>query len=120
MDLYDELTEEEKAFHDALVSIAERYGPFDQGTSSIWVGYEGPEDNEDAQIGVKCSNCSFHNMREDGQMGCAILSYPVHPEAKCRLAAIPDGYVDASGMNDEDDDDFDDMNDKFWGGTFFK
>lgn len=123
MNLYEELTEEEKAYHDAMVSIAERFGPFDQGTSSIWVGYEGPEDNEDAKIGVKCSNCSLHNMREDGQMGCAILSYAVHPEAKCRLAAIPDGYVNAS-MDDEDDDMEDDddmrMSDKFWGGSFFK
>jgi hypothetical protein len=121
MNLYDELTEEEKAYHDAMVSIAERFGPFDQGTSSIWVGYEGPGDNEDAQIGVKCSNCSLHIEREDGQLGCAILSYLVHPEGKCRLAAIPDGYVQAP-TDDEDNDpsDDDDMMDKFWGGTFLK
>jgi hypothetical protein len=112
MELYNQLTEEEKAYHDAMVSIAERFGPFDQGTSSIWVGYEGPEDNEDAKIGVKCSNCSLHIEREDGQLGCAILSYLVHPQAKCRLAAIPDGYVNVS-------DNEDDMG-KFWGGSFIK
>lgn len=105
MDLYDELTPEEKAYHDAMVSIAEKYGPFDQGTSSIWVGYEPAGQNMDASIGVKCANCSLHYETDDGQMGCAILSYLVQPEAKCRLAAIPDGYVNS---------------DKFWAGSFIK
>lgn len=99
-DLYSLLTPEEKAFHDALVSIAEEYGPFDQGTSSIWVGYETGRENEDADIGVKCSNCSFFNPENNG---CAILSYAVEPEGKCRLAAIPDGLVNPD-MDDEDDD----------------
>jgi hypothetical protein len=111
MELYDELTEQEKAYHDAMVSIANQYGPFDQASSSIWVGYEGPEENEDAGIGVKCGNCSLHYDREDGQIGCAIVSFIVHPEAKCRLAAIPDGYVQAP-MNDDEMD-------KFWKGMFF-
>jgi hypothetical protein len=92
-DLYSMLTPEEKAFHDALVGIAEQYGPFDQGTSSIWVGYETPDENEDAAIGVKCGNCSFHYEAEDGGLGCKILSYKVQENAKCRLAAIPDGLV---------------------------
>jgi hypothetical protein len=108
MDLYNELTEEEKAYHDAMVSIAGRFGPFDQGTSSIWVGYESAEENDDAQIGVKCSNCSLHIEREDGQMGCYIVSYLVEPEAKCRLAAIPDGYVNES-MEEEDEEDEEEM-----------
>lgn len=119
MELYDKLTPEEKAYHDAMVSIAEKYGPFDQGTSSIWVGYEEPEDNEDAEIGVKCANCSLHYDKQNGELGCAILSYSVHPEAKCRLAAIPDGYVNATDMDDDMDDDMD-MDDKFWGGSFLK
>ena len=89
-DLYAKLTEEEKAFHDALLSIANEYGPFDLGTSSIWVGYEPGEENEDASIGVMCANCSFFNPET---YGCAILSYKVQPTGKCRLAAIPDGYV---------------------------
>jgi len=70
-ELYEMLTAEEKAFHDALIGIAAQYGPFDLGTSSIWVGYVfNPENN-----------------------GCAILSYQVEPMGKCRLAAIPDGLV---------------------------
>lgn len=105
--LYEMLTQEEKAFHDALVSIAEQYGPFDLGTSSIWVGYESAEDNEDAEIGVKCSNCSFFNPENNG---CAILSYAVEPMGKCRLAAIPDGLVMPN--MEEEDDDMEDMMDK--------
>jgi hypothetical protein len=88
--LYDMLTQEEKAFHDALVGIAQQYGPFDQGTSSIWVGYETAAQNEDAKIGVKCSNCTMFNSENNG---CAILSYAVEANGKCRLAAIPDGLV---------------------------
>ena len=111
MSLYDMLTPEEKAFHDALVNIAEEYGPFDQGTSSIWVGYETAEENEDAAIGVKCANCSFFNPENNG---CAILSYAVEPNGKCRLAAIPDGLVNPQNamptMNRDEQQEFvDDM-----------
>jgi hypothetical protein len=106
-ELYAQLTEEEKAFHDALLSIAEQYGPFDLGTSSIWVGYEAGEDNEDAEIGVKCANCSFFNPSNNG---CAILSYSVEPMGKCRLAAIPDGYVIPEMEEDEDEEDDMDKN----------
>ena len=96
--LYEMLTEEEKAFHDSLVSIAEKYGPFDQGTSSIWVGYEEADENEDSEIGVKCSNCSFFIPENNG---CMILSYQVEPEGKCRLAAIPDGLVNSNESETE-------------------
>lgn len=101
-ELYAMLTQEEKAFHDALVAIAQQYGPFDLGTSSIWVGYESAEDNEDAKIGVKCSNCSFFNPENNG---CAILSYQVEPMGKCRLAAIPDALV-IPDMDEEDEKEF--------------
>lgn len=103
-DLYSLLTPEEKAFHDALLAVANEHGPFDQGTSSIWVGYETARENEDADIGVKCSNCSFFNAENNG---CALVSFEVEPEGKCRLAAIPDGLVDPS-MDDEMDDNVDD------------
>jgi hypothetical protein len=105
MDLYEMLTEEEKAFHDALVNIAQTYGPFDQGSSSIWVGYQSAEDNEDKEIGVKCSNCSFFVPESNG---CMLLSYQVETEAICRLAAIPDGLV-MPEMNEDDDDETKDM-----------
>jgi hypothetical protein len=88
--LYDMLTDQEKAFHDSLVENAKRYGPFDQPSSGIYVGYETPEENKDASIGVKCENCALY--MENG--GCMILSYKVQPGAKCRLAVIPDNKVE--------------------------
>lgn len=105
-ELYAKLTAEEKAFHDALISIAQEYGPFDLGTSSIWVGYEPGEENDDAEIGVMCANCSFFNPET---YGCGILSYKVEPTGKCRLAAIPDGYVKPEMDREEEEDHMEEM-----------
>ena len=87
------LNQPEKDFHDALVGIANKYGPVDQNSSGIWVGYVSAEENDKASIGVMCGNCSMY--MEGG--GCMILSYMVEEEAVCRLAAIPDALVDDSG-----------------------
>jgi len=89
MNLYDMLAEPEKEFHDALVGIAKKHGPIDQNHSGIWVGYVPAEENEVAEIGVMCGNCSMYM----GDGGCMILSYKVQGGAVCRLAAIPDMLV---------------------------
>jgi hypothetical protein len=99
-DLYSMLTPEEAAYHDSLVDIAQKFGPFDQGSGSIWVGYQSAAQNDKADIGVKCSNCSFHYETPNG-MGCKIVSFLVEPEAYCRLAAIPDGKVNVMMGDDE-------------------
>jgi hypothetical protein len=83
------LAQPEKEFHDSLVNIAKKYGPIDQNHSGIWVGYVPAEQNEDAEIGVMCCNCSMY--MDNG--GCMILSYKVQEAAVCRLAAIPDELV---------------------------
>lgn len=104
MNLYEMLAPEEKAYHDALVEIVQEFGYFDQGASSVWVGYETAAENEVASIGVKCGNCSFHYMKDNGTLGCKIVSLAIEEEGKCRLAAIPDGLVneDAANMNEGD------------------
>lgn len=102
-ELYNQLTDAEKEFHNSLLSIAEKYGTLDNEDLGIWVGYESEAENEDAAIGVKCSNCTLYNEPN----GCAILSYAVQPGAKCRLAVIPPGYVNVNPMNKS-----------FWGGKF--
>jgi hypothetical protein len=89
MNLYDMLAEPEKEFHDALVGIAKKHGPIDQNHSGIWVGYVPAEENEVAEIGVMCTNCSMYM----GDGNCMILSYKVQDGALCRLAAIPDELV---------------------------
>ena len=108
MSLEDLLTPDEKALHDALVSIANQYGKFNEDSTGIWAGYEPAEINDEAEIGVKCSNCALYM----GGTQCEILAFEVEPEGKCRFAVIPDGYVNVSGqMGDEDNmpNDMDDM-----------
>jgi len=106
MDLYDMLNPEEKAYHDALVEIVQEFGYFDQEASGVWVGYESASENEDAVIGVKCGNCSFHVEQEDGNIACKLVSFLVEENAKCRLAAIPDGLVNTNNYEENDMEDF--------------
>jgi hypothetical protein len=106
MSLEDLLTPDEKALHDALVSIANQYGKFNEDSTGIWAGYESAEENDEKEIGVKCSNCALYM----GGVECEILAFEVEAEGKCRFAVIPDGYVDVSGdMNDDMDNDMDNM-----------
>lgn len=95
--LYSMLTPVEAAYHDALVSVVKEHGPFDKGTGSVWVGYEPASENEKVKIGVKCANCAFHYMAENGTMKCEIVSFLIEPGGYCRLAAIPDHLVNAEG-----------------------
>jgi hypothetical protein len=87
--LYDQLPDDEKYFADALLHIAETYGPLDREDGAIWVGYVSAEQNEDASIGVKCQNCAL----VASENKCAILSQAIELEGNCRLAVIPPGYV---------------------------
>ena len=90
MILYDMLRQPEKDFHNALVGIANKYGPIDQNHSGIWVGYASAAENSKSSIGVMCGNCSMYK----GDGGCMLLSYKVEAGGLCRLAAIPDHLVD--------------------------
>ena len=101
MNLEDLLTPDEKALHDALASIANQYGKFNEDKTGIWAGYESAEENDEKEIGVKCSNCALYA----GGNVCEIIAFEVEPEGKCRFAVIPDGYVNVSGdMNNDDMD----------------
>lgn len=96
--LYDMLSEDEKAFADSLLKLAEEVGPLDQ-SEGIWVGYESAENNENASIGVKCGNCALHK----SAVACAIISQPIEEGGNCRLAVIPDGYVNPDGDSMDED-----------------
>ena len=88
--LYGKLNTAEKAFHDALCDVADKHGKFGAGEAGgIYPNYESPSENFDSAKGVKCGNCSFFT--GDGQ--CKIVAQMVEANGKCRLAAIPDGYV---------------------------
>jgi hypothetical protein len=83
------LVPEERELAEALSAIAEKYGKFNDDYTGIWAGYEKPENNENASIGVKCSNCVLYQ----GGTTCKIIAAAVSPEGKCRFAVIPDGLV---------------------------
>lgn len=109
------LAEAEQKFADALLDIVEEYGKLQDGDEKgIWVGYIPASENEDADIGVNCANCYFH----ESDNVCKIIVQAIEPNGMCRLAAIPPGLVDSSmdedddSMDDDDEDlgDHDDMN----------
>jgi hypothetical protein len=85
-----ELHPAEKQLADALLAIVKKYGKLaDRDEKGIWVGYESPEENDDAKIGVKCANCYL----QESEKVCKIASVKIAPEGKCRLAVIPPGMV---------------------------
>jgi hypothetical protein len=83
------LVPEERDFADAILSVVEKHGKFNEDGTGVWAGYTPANENEDADIGVVCSNCVFYQ----GGDQCAIISLPVEPNGKCRLAVLPDGAV---------------------------
>jgi hypothetical protein len=92
--LYNMLSEDEKAFADSLLKLTEELGPLDQ-SEGIWIGYKDGDNNEDASIGVKCGNCALHK----SSIACAIIAQQIEEEGICRLAVIPDGYVNSDKEN---------------------
>lgn len=85
----DDLDEQEAVLADMLISLTERYGKFNEDKIGVWAGYDDPEENDVADIGVKCGNCVLYQ----GAGICKIIAQAVDPEGKCRFAIIPDGVV---------------------------
>lgn len=108
MDFLDMLDPEERMFANALIAIAEKYGKFNADDEGVWVEYIPPEENDNAEIGVKCGNCALH----ESENVCRIISSPIHPEGNCRLAIIPKGYVKPEEDDDMEDDDMEDEMEK--------
>lgn len=73
-----------------MIKIADKYGKFNEDDTGIWAGYTPAEQNENAGIGVNCSNCILYA----GGSECKILAMPVEPLGTCRFALIPDGLVE--------------------------
>jgi len=84
------LPEPEQMYADAMMSIVAKFGKLaDKDGKGIWVGYVEPEENDNIEIGVKCSNCHFYV----SENVCSIVAREIAPNGYCRLAAIPDGVV---------------------------
>ena len=94
----EDLAQEEAVLADMLTMLANLYGKFNEDQTGIWAGYDSPEENDVKDIGVKCSNCVLY----DGNGICKIIAQKVEEEGKCRFAIIPDGVVDISNEDYED------------------
>ena len=93
-DLYGQLEGDEKALVDAMLGVVQEYGKFGSEGSTVYVNYTPAAQNEDASIGVKCGNCVFHQMTEDG-IECSAIDAEIEENGNCRLAMIPPGLVNA-------------------------
>ena len=85
----------EREFVQAMMDIVDRHGKLaNNDGKGIWVGYIEPEDNDNADRGIKCMNCAHY----EGEGMCHIVLQQVDPMGLCRLAAIPDGMVRVRDM----------------------
>lgn len=108
----EDLEVQEALLADMLQFIADQYGKFDEDGTGIWAGYEPADENDDAEIGVKCENCVLY----EGNGVCGIIKQAVEPEGKCRFAIIPDGVVTPE-MDDDEEDEEEEMEDNSEGGV---
>ncbi len=87
------LIPEEQDLADALLEIVGKYGKFNSDNTGVWAGYTPASENEDnAEIGVKCGNCVFYSAPN----GCQIIAATVEDGGLCRFAVLPDGAVTAT------------------------
>ena len=86
----DDLDQQEAILADLLIELTEKYGKFNEDGIGVWAGYDSPEENDVADIGVKCKNCILYA----GNGVCKIIEKKVEDEGKCRFAIIPDGVVE--------------------------
>jgi hypothetical protein len=89
------LIPEERDLADAILSVVNKYGKFNEDETGVWAGYTPAAQNEVASIGVVCKNCVFYQ----GDV-CKIISLPIEPLGKCRFAVIPDGLVSENAIKE--------------------
>ena len=93
--LYTQVEGDEKALVDAMLGVVGEYGKFGSASSSVYPSYTPASQNMDAEIGVKCGNCVFHAMTEDG-IECSAIDAEIEENGVCRLSMIPPGLVNVT------------------------
>jgi hypothetical protein len=93
-DLYAQIEGDEKAVVDALLGVVQEFGKFGSDGSTVFPNYVTAADNVDKGIGVKCSNCVFHQMTQDG-IDCSAVEGDIEADGICRFSMIPPGLVNA-------------------------
>lgn len=95
VELMDTMPQPEKEFVRAMMDIVDRHGKLaNNDGKGIWVGYIEADDNENADMGIKCMNCAHY----ESDSVCHIIAQSIEPNGLCRLAAIPDGIVRIGNM----------------------
>jgi len=95
----EDLDQQEALLAEMLIFITSQYGKFNEDDTGVWAGYDPADDNDEAEIGVKCANCVLYQ----GGSVCKIIERAVEPEGKCRFAIIPDGVVNMEMEDDSED-----------------
>jgi hypothetical protein len=90
--LYQQVEGDEKALVDAMLGVVGEFGKFGAEGSNVFVNYFTPDENVDKEIGVKCGNCVFHQMTDEG-IECSAVAGEIEEEGVCRLSMIPPGLV---------------------------
>jgi hypothetical protein len=93
-ELYSQIDGDERAVVDALLGVVAQFDKFESDGSTVNAGYDGPSENRNLSIGVKCGNCVFHQMSDDG-IECSIVDVDIEEDGACRFAMIPPGLVTA-------------------------
>jgi hypothetical protein len=90
--LYQQVSGDEKALVDAMLGVVQEFGKFGAEGSNVFVNYLTPDENDDKEIGVKCGNCVFHQMTDEG-IECSAVAGEIEEDGVCRLSMIPPGLV---------------------------
>ena len=90
--LYQQVEGDEKALVDAMLGVVGEFGKFGAEGSNVFVNYLTPDENVDKEIGVKCGNCVFHQMTDEG-IECSAVAGEIEEDGVCRLSMIPPGLV---------------------------
>jgi hypothetical protein len=91
------LVPEEQDLANAILSVVEKHGKFNEDGVGVWAGYTPAAENEDAKIGVICANCVFYQETEEGDV-CQIVALEIEDLGKCRLAVIPDNLINQDAI----------------------
>lgn len=92
------LNERQRAIYEALETVVEGFGLFDQSAGPNGAHYMA--ENPFAADGLNCSGCAFY----EGTRACEIVSGDIDPMAVCKFWIIPSDLVGMRSADDQAED----------------
>lgn len=92
-ELTGDMSARQAALYDAVESIAEDLGQFDQSSGANGAHYM--TDNPFAAAGINCANCALYR----GARRCEVVAGDISPNAVCKLWIIPEPLLSANASN---------------------